>query len=226
MSDVGGGTATAEITLRDEGIVVTRIAAGVQQSLADARQNLAATIEACGPQKRPLLVDISRCQPLEPEVRHYYTGEVLVESFLALAHRRRGHAVRPHDGQHLPARRAPRRAHAAVPRRRQRARLAALVRLVSADERDPRVVELLRVLEHMAGGDLDRRCASRRRTTRSTPSPTASTCSSASCSTRRWGCARPSRPPTRPTAPRAPFCATSATRSARRCRPSSAWPSG
>jgi hypothetical protein len=85
MSDVGGGTATAEVTLRDEGIVVTRIAAGVKQSLADARQNLAATIEACGPRKRPLLVDISRCQPLEPEVRHYYTGEVLVESFLALA---------------------------------------------------------------------------------------------------------------------------------------------
>jgi hypothetical protein len=84
MSDVGG-TATAEITLRDEGIVVTRIAAGVQQSLGDARQNLAATVAACGRQKRPLLVDISRCQPLEPEVRHYYTGEVLVESFLALA---------------------------------------------------------------------------------------------------------------------------------------------
>ena len=78
-------TPTAEIGLRTEGIVVTRIEAGVQQSLADAQLNLAATVEVCGRQKRPLLVDISRCRPLEPEVRHYYTGEVLVESFLALA---------------------------------------------------------------------------------------------------------------------------------------------
>jgi len=78
-------TSTAEIALRGEGIVVTRIEAGVQQSLDDARENLAATVQACGSQKRPLLVDISRCRPLEPEVRHYYTGKVLVDSFLALA---------------------------------------------------------------------------------------------------------------------------------------------
>ena len=77
-------TPTAEIALRDEGIVVTRIEAGVQQSLADARVNLAATVDACARQKRPLLVDISRCLPLEPEVRHYYTGKLLVDSFSAL----------------------------------------------------------------------------------------------------------------------------------------------
>jgi len=78
-------TPTAEIALRPEGIVVTRIEAGIQQSLADARANMAATVEACGGRKRPLLVDISRCLPLEPEVRHFFTGEVLVESFSALA---------------------------------------------------------------------------------------------------------------------------------------------
>ena len=78
-------TPTAEIALREDGIVLTRIAVGVQQSLADARLNLAATVEACGQKKRPLLVDISRCEPLEPEVRHYYTGKILVDSFLALA---------------------------------------------------------------------------------------------------------------------------------------------
>jgi hypothetical protein len=77
-------TPTAEIVLH-EGVVTTRIAAGVQQSLGDAQVNLAATVAACGHEKRPLLVDISRCRPLEPEVRHYYTGEVLVASFLALA---------------------------------------------------------------------------------------------------------------------------------------------
>lgn len=78
-------TSTAEVTLRSDGIVMTRIDAGVQQSLDQARENLATTIATCAGKRRPLLVDISRCRPLEPEVRHYYTGEVLVESFLALA---------------------------------------------------------------------------------------------------------------------------------------------
>ena len=78
-------SSTADVALRSDGIVVTRIDAGVQQSLDQARENLALTIATCGGKRRPLLVDISRCHPLEPEVRHYYTGEVLVESFLALA---------------------------------------------------------------------------------------------------------------------------------------------
>jgi hypothetical protein len=77
-------TATAEVSTLPEGIVITRIDAGAKQSLDDARQNLALTIAACQGHRRPLLVDISRCAPLEPEVRHFYTGEVLVKSFLAL----------------------------------------------------------------------------------------------------------------------------------------------
>ena len=77
-------TKTAEIFVRDDGCVVTRIRTGAQQSLADAQENLSATIAACGVERRPLLVDISRCLPLEPEVRHFYTGEILVRSFLAL----------------------------------------------------------------------------------------------------------------------------------------------
>jgi hypothetical protein len=69
---------------RDDGLVVTRIEALVIQSLADARDNLDATIRACAGQRRPLLIDISRAKPLDPEVRHFYTGERLVEAFLAL----------------------------------------------------------------------------------------------------------------------------------------------
>ncbi len=75
---------TADVSFCD-GYVMTRIHEGVAQSIEDARQNLAETIRTCGNVRRPLLVDISRCLPLEPEVRHFYTGEVLVESFLALA---------------------------------------------------------------------------------------------------------------------------------------------
>jgi hypothetical protein len=55
------------------------------QSVADARENLQGAVHSCGNRRRPLLVDISGSKPLEPEVRHFYTGEILVESFLALA---------------------------------------------------------------------------------------------------------------------------------------------
>jgi hypothetical protein len=78
-------TSTAEIELDPNGIVITRILQGAAQSLADARENIAATIEACGGKRRALIVDITRCLPLEPDVRHFYSGEVLVQSFLALA---------------------------------------------------------------------------------------------------------------------------------------------
>src|SRR5438094_93234 len=57
---------------------------GARQSLEDARDNLAASIAATAGKKRPLLVDISRCEPLEPPVRHYYTGKLLIDSFSAL----------------------------------------------------------------------------------------------------------------------------------------------
>ena len=36
-------------------------------------------------QRRPLLVDISEALPLDAEVRHYYSGQVLVDGFTALA---------------------------------------------------------------------------------------------------------------------------------------------
>lgn len=78
-------TATASIDLDPRGVVVTAIREGATQSLGEARDNLTATIELCAGTRRPLLVDISRCQPLEPEVRHFYSGEILVESFTALA---------------------------------------------------------------------------------------------------------------------------------------------
>ena len=77
-------TPTAEIELLDTGIVRTRIAAGAVQTLRDAHDNLHGSIAECAGHKRPLLVDISRCRPLEPEVRHFYTGELLLGSFLAL----------------------------------------------------------------------------------------------------------------------------------------------
>jgi hypothetical protein len=78
-------TATADISLHPQGCVVTRIHPAVTQSLEQARENLTGTVRMCGGRRLPLLVDISQCRPLEPEVRHFYTGEVLVKSFVALA---------------------------------------------------------------------------------------------------------------------------------------------
>jgi hypothetical protein len=78
-------TRTAEVTLHDGWCVVATIRPGVVQSLDDARENLATTMRICGGARRPLMVDISKGNPLEPEVRHFYTGEQLVASFKALA---------------------------------------------------------------------------------------------------------------------------------------------
>lgn len=78
-------TQTATIALDPRGFVVTRINDGARQTLEDARENITATIEVCGGRRLPLLVDITRCLPLEAEVRHFYSGEVLVQSFCALA---------------------------------------------------------------------------------------------------------------------------------------------
>ena len=47
--------------------------------------NLSAALEVGAGQRRPLLVDISEALPLDAEVRHYYSGQVLVDGFTALA---------------------------------------------------------------------------------------------------------------------------------------------
>ncbi len=78
-------TTTATIELDPSGIVVVRILSDVIQTTTDARENIAACVAVSGGLRRPLLVDISRSRPLEPEVRHFYTGRMLVDSFLALA---------------------------------------------------------------------------------------------------------------------------------------------
>jgi hypothetical protein len=79
-----GRTRVADVFALEDGLVVVRIRAGMLQTVADARANIDAAVAACGGRRRPLLVDISRGEPLQAVVRHFYTGEVLVEAFLAL----------------------------------------------------------------------------------------------------------------------------------------------
>lgn len=79
------GTETAAISLSHEGVVVVRIREGAHQSIEDARANLAAALSETAGRRRPLLVDMRTAQPLDPDVRHLYTGQTLVDGFVALA---------------------------------------------------------------------------------------------------------------------------------------------
>jgi hypothetical protein len=78
-------TNTARIELRDKELLIVRIKDGAYQSLADARENLATAMAEGQNRRRPLLVDIRTAQPLEAEVRHFYSGQVLIDGFSALA---------------------------------------------------------------------------------------------------------------------------------------------
>src|SRR6185503_1363176 len=78
-------TPTAVIHLSVEGLVTVRIRDGAYQYLDDAKANLAAAVAATAGRRRPLLVDIRTAQPLDAEARHLYSGQTLVDGFLALA---------------------------------------------------------------------------------------------------------------------------------------------
>ena len=78
-------TRTARIALNEHGVVSVRINDGALQSLADAKENLAAAVVETGGRRRPLLIDIRRAKPLDADARHHYSGQTLVDAFLALA---------------------------------------------------------------------------------------------------------------------------------------------
>ena len=77
-------TKTAVIELEPEGVLVVQIRTGARQLLADAEQNLGAALIERGGKRRPLLIDIREALPLDADVRHYYSGQVLVSGFTAL----------------------------------------------------------------------------------------------------------------------------------------------
>jgi hypothetical protein len=78
-------TKTAVIHLGDNGLVIVRIRDGARQSLEDAKTNLAAAVSETAGRRRPVLIDIRTAQPLDAAARHHYSGQVLVNSFSALA---------------------------------------------------------------------------------------------------------------------------------------------
>ncbi len=66
-------------------MVVARVHPGVHQTVEIARANLRAAIAMRGAKLRPILVDIQGCQPLTPEARREYTGDVVGTAFSAIA---------------------------------------------------------------------------------------------------------------------------------------------
>jgi len=77
-------TRTGRVTLADDGVLTVSIHPAVKQTIDDAKENLAAALATRDGQRRPLLIDIRGGQPLDAEVRHYYSGQVLVDGFTAL----------------------------------------------------------------------------------------------------------------------------------------------
>jgi len=78
-------TRTAQIGLSESGLLVVRIHKGAHQSLADAQENLAVALSETAGRRRPLLIDIRGAQPLDAAARHHYSGQTLIDGFLALA---------------------------------------------------------------------------------------------------------------------------------------------
>ena len=78
-------TRTARIQLNQHGLLIVRVNDDAQQSLTDAKENLAVAVSETGGKRRPLLIDIRRAQPLDAEARHHYSGQTLADAFSALA---------------------------------------------------------------------------------------------------------------------------------------------
>jgi hypothetical protein len=77
-------TKTGRVALGPDGVVTVSIQPAAKQTLDNAKENLAAALDTRDGKRRPLLIDVRGGQPLDAEVRHYYSGQVLVDGFTAL----------------------------------------------------------------------------------------------------------------------------------------------
>lgn len=77
-------TRTAAVA-KEDGLLVVRIRPGVRQTLEDARANVDACVEISGSERPGMLLDITHALSLDPPVRHFYTGAVVLDVCSALA---------------------------------------------------------------------------------------------------------------------------------------------
>jgi hypothetical protein len=77
-------TRAATVESRD-GLLFVRIRPNVRQTVDDARANLDACVVEAGGRRAGVLLDITRAVPLDPAVRHFYTGRAVDDVCTALA---------------------------------------------------------------------------------------------------------------------------------------------
>jgi len=77
-------TKTGRVALGADGVITVSIQPSAKQTLDNAKENLAAALATRDGKRRPLLIDVRGGQPLDADVRHYYSGQVLVDGFTAL----------------------------------------------------------------------------------------------------------------------------------------------
>jgi hypothetical protein len=75
-------TRAADIEFSEEGYVRVNIRQGVTQTLDDAKENLEAI---CKSYKIPLIVDLTKAKPINPEIRRFYSGQVLNDHFSCMS---------------------------------------------------------------------------------------------------------------------------------------------
>jgi len=75
-------TRTARIELNEHGVVSVRIYDGAQQSLADAKENLATAVSATEGPRPPLLIATRRAKPLDAAARLLFSDETEAAEWL------------------------------------------------------------------------------------------------------------------------------------------------
>ncbi|GAA5530261.1 STAS/SEC14 domain-containing protein [Herpetosiphon gulosus] len=65
-------TRSSIITLEGDGIIVIKIRPGIQETVEDAEENLAAVDMLAGSIRRPRLLDLREALPISREVRRFY----------------------------------------------------------------------------------------------------------------------------------------------------------
>lgn len=78
-------TRTARVWLGEDDLVHLQPLARTEQTLDDARQNVAAVAKACGGRPRPLLIHFEAAAPQTPECRAYYLSEESMSAVTAVA---------------------------------------------------------------------------------------------------------------------------------------------
>lgn len=82
FQDTKLSTRAAEILFNADGFVRVNVRPDIKQELKDAQENMKAV---CKEYKIPLIVDLRKAKPVDPEIRRFYSGQVLNDHFLSMA---------------------------------------------------------------------------------------------------------------------------------------------